>query len=99
MPSDASYVVSDLSYEEIQAILYFRIAAHLRRENLLPEAETYFKKAEELAPLDFTIVRASMPLRGKNPFGQEFFDLYQKYQEAGSPYDGIPRRKNLNLSN
>ena len=99
VPSDASYAVSDLSYEEIQARLYFRIAAHLRRENQLPEAETYFKKAEELAPLDFTIVRASMPLRGKNPFGQEFFDLYQKYQEAGSPYHGIPRRKNLNLSN
>ncbi len=99
VPSDASYAVSDLSYEEIQARLYFRIAAHLRRENQLPEAETYFKKAEELAPLDFTIVRASMPLRGKNPFGEEFFELYKKYQEAGSPYHGIPRRKNLNLSN
>ena len=91
LPEDASYIVPDLSEEEIQARLHFRIAVHLRRENRLGEADIHFDKAAELAPLDFTIVRASMPLRGGDPFGEEFFDLYQKYQDAGSPFHGIPR--------
>ena len=25
-------------------------------------------------------------------FGEEFFDLYERYQNAGSPYHGIPRQ-------
>jgi hypothetical protein len=91
VPEDASYVVPDLSEEEIQARLHFRLAVHLRREGKLDDAETHFDKAAELAPLDFTIVRASMPLRGDDPFGEEFFELYQKYQDAGSPFHGIPR--------
>jgi|TARA_B100000959_G_C14787935_1_gene544296 hypothetical protein len=91
LPEDASYVVPDLSEEEIQARLHFRLAVHLRRENQLSEADIHFDKAAELAPLDFTIVRASMPLRGGDPFGEEFFELYQKYQDAGSPFHGIPR--------
>ena len=91
LPEDASYVVPDLSEEEIQARLHFRIAVHLRREDQLGEADIHFDKAAELAPLDFTIVRASMPLRGGDPFGEEFFTLYQKYQDAGSPFHGIPR--------
>ena len=95
LPDDASYVVPDLSEDEIQARLHFRLAVHLRREDRLEEAEKHFDKAAELAPLDFTVVRASMPLRGKNPFGEEFFDLYQKYQEAGFPFHGIQRGKNL----
>ncbi|MEC8766999.1 MAG: redoxin domain-containing (seleno)protein, partial [Actinomycetota bacterium] len=52
--------------------------------------------AIELAPLDFTIARASMPLRGGDPFGEEFFELYQKYQDAGSPFHGIPRKSQAN---
>jgi len=91
LPEDASYIVPDLSEAEIQARLHFRIAVHLRRENRLGEADIHFDKAAKLAPLDFTIVRASMPLRGGDPFGEEFFDLYQKYQDAGSPFHGIPR--------
>ena len=91
LPEDASYVVPDLSEEEIQARLHFRIAVHLRREDQLGEADIHFDKAAELAPLDFTIVRASVPLRGGDPFGEEFFTLYQKYQDAGSPFHGIPR--------
>ena len=84
VPDDATHTVEDFNIDEIKARLHFRIAADTR-------SEYHFQKAEELAPLDFTIVRASMPLRGGNPFGEEFFDLYERYQNAGSPYHGIPR--------
>ena len=96
LPEDSSYEVADLSEDEIQARLHFRLAAHFRRNNLLQQSEKHFDLAAGLAPLDFTVVRASMPLRGGDPFGEEFFELYQKYQDAGSPFHGIPRKPNMN---
>ena len=92
LPEDASYVVADLSEDEVKARLNFRVAAYLRREGRIDEADKHFDLAAKRAPLDFTIVRASMPLRGGDPFGEEFFELYQKYQDAGSPFHGIPRK-------
>jgi len=44
-------------------------------------AEPHFRRADELAPLDWTIRRGSMPIRGMNPFGPEFFEL----AESGVP--------------
>ncbi|MBL90118.1 MAG: thioredoxin family protein [Actinobacteria bacterium] len=92
LPEDADYVVEDFNIDEINARLHFRIAVNALRGGLSEVSEHHFERAEELAPLDFTIARASMPLRGGNPFGEEFFDLYERYQKAGSPYHGIPRR-------
>jgi len=93
VPEDAQHAVEDFDQNEIAARLHFRIAANSLRAGLDEASEHHFEKAEELAPLDFTIVRASMPLRGGNPFGEEFFELYEKYQTAGSPYHGIPRQQ------
>lgn len=79
----------DLSPDEEAARLWFRIAAHLRRQGRGDEAASRFAKATELAPLDFTVARAAMPLTDRDPFGPEFMDLYDRWQSAGAPFHGL----------
>ena len=48
-----------------------------------------FDRAAELAPEDWTIRRAMMPLRGQDPFGENFMALYADWKANGSPYHGV----------
>ncbi len=57
------------------------LAWHLVQRGRAAAAEVHFERAEELAPQDWTIRRGSMPIRGVNPFGPEFFRL----AEQGAP--------------
>ena len=91
VPPDADYQVDELSDDEVAARLHFRLAAHARRAGDQATADRHFDAAIELAPLDFTIARAAMPLRGADPFGEEFFGLYERWKAEGAPYHGIPR--------
>jgi predicted TPR repeat methyltransferase len=88
-PEEAAEATADLSDEEVEARLRFRIATHLRRSGDDENARTQFERAAELAPNDFTIRRASLPLMGDDPFGDKFFELYGEWEAAGSPYNGI----------
>jgi peroxiredoxin len=85
----ATPAVADLSDDEIEARLLFRIGAHLVREGRADEAASRLARATELAPLDFTVARAAMPLTGRDPFGEEFLKLYDDWIAAGSPYHGL----------
>src|SRR5262249_14807450 len=87
---DARVAVGDLDADAVLARLHSRLAAHARRTGDETTARAHSDRAAELAPHDFTIRRAALPLTGGNPFGQEFFDFYTEWQEAGSPYHGIP---------
>lgn len=57
------------------------LAWWLHRQGRSEAAERHFARAGELAPRDWTIRRGSMPIRGVNPMGPDFFKLY----EEGTP--------------
>ncbi|MGI9596747.1 MAG: TlpA family protein disulfide reductase [Acidimicrobiales bacterium] len=86
---EARTAVGDLSPDEEQAKLYFRIAIRLRDGGDDDGAARNFDRAAELAPHDWTIRRAMMPLRGGDPFGDEFFELAAEYNAAGRPFHGV----------
>jgi len=90
---DAEAAVGDLSEDELRARLLFRIGAHLRRTGDDAGAERNFATAVELAPHDWTIRRAAMPLRGMDPFGDPFFEMAVEWEAAGRPYHGIPAER------
>ena len=62
-----------------------RLAAYLHRTGHTDAAEQHFQRAVELAPLDFSIRRASMRSRGQDPFGADFAELWQEWSAAGRP--------------
>jgi len=65
-----------------------RLAMHLIRRGFEDAGFVHLERALELAPDDWTIQRGSMPVRRQDPFGQEFFDFYERWQAAGRPgYD------------
>ncbi len=87
--ADAKDDVGDLSDDEVNARLHFRVAAYLARQGDDVAAARHFAAAGELAPNDFTIRRAAMPLQDVDPFGEKFFELYGEWASNGSPYHGI----------
>ncbi len=89
VPDVASEAVSDLSPDEVRARLHFRIGAELARRGDADAARRHFDVASALAPYDWTVRRAAMPLSGRDPFGQEFLDLYDQWQKDGAPYHGV----------
>jgi hypothetical protein len=86
---EARAAVGDFTEDEVMARLHFRIAAHARRHGDDVTARRHFERAGQLAPHDWTIRRAALPLLGDDPFGQTFFDMYEQWQAAGSPYHGL----------
>jgi peroxiredoxin len=86
---DSTVAVGELSDDEIEARLWFRIGAFLHAEGRDEEAAPAFARASALAPLDFTVARAAMPLTGRDPFGEEFMALYAEWDAAGRPFHGL----------
>ena len=68
---------------------HFAIAWHLHKRGLTEAAERHFVRAGELAPQDWTIRRGSMPIRGLDPMGEPFLELWQ----SGTPRYNVPPLK------
>jgi hypothetical protein len=65
-----------------------RIGAWLLRSGHEDAGARHLERAVELAPMDWTVRRGTMPLRGADPFGDEFFGFLGEWMSAGSPgYD------------
>jgi hypothetical protein len=91
VPAEATDdAVGDLSENEVLARLHFRIASEARRRGDSDTAARHFSQAGALAPHDWTIRRAAMPLVGDDPFGEKFFAMYGEWEQAGKPYHGLP---------
>lgn len=73
------------STEQQLARLHRRIGAYLHRTGHDDDAVRHFTRAAELAPWDWTTRRGALPLTGRDPFGQEFFDFVGEWNEAGAP--------------
>ena len=68
------------------------LAWYLSQRGQAEAAERHFVRAGELAPRDWTIRRGSMPVRGMNPFGPEFFALAEEGQPRYAMEDITPTR-------
>lgn len=86
---EAKQAVGDLTLEEEQAKLHYRIGAHLLAAGDDDGARRNFARSAELAPFDWTNRRAAVPLQGGDPFGEPYQQLAAEYQAAGRPFHGI----------
>ncbi len=79
--------LQDLPTEEMQqARAHFGLALWLTERGETEAAESHFLRAGELAPHDVTIRRGSMPIRGIDPMGPKFGELYTEMQKANIPF-------------
>jgi peroxiredoxin len=63
-----------------------RVGAWLHDHGHLDAAARHLGRAVELAPWDWTVRRASIALRGEDPFlGPEFLAFWQEWDQAGRP--------------
>jgi peroxiredoxin len=87
---EALGAVGDLSHDEVLARLHFRVAAAAHRQGLDEVTRCHVARASKLAPDDFTIWRAGMPLVGEDPFGETMLAKYEEWKHKGMPYHGLP---------
>jgi peroxiredoxin len=92
---DARHAVENLSADEVDARLHFRVGADAlnRGDDLV--ARHHLTRASELAPYDWTVRRAAMPLIGQDPFGDDFLRIYHEWKAQGMPYHGLAATSGL----
>jgi peroxiredoxin len=86
LPDPTGLETTTRTAEEQLALAERRLGAWLHGEGHLEAATAHLARAVELAPWDWTVRRASIALRGEDPFlGAEFIDFWQEWDAAGRP--------------
>lgn len=71
------------THQEQHARAEARLGVWLLRRDRRESAERHLALAAQLAPHDLTIRRGTMPLRGVDPMGEEYFALREELTRAG----------------
>jgi peroxiredoxin len=83
-PSDVEATVR--TFDGQLALAERRLGAWLHGRGDIDAASAHLARAVELAPWDWTVRRASIALRGDDPFlGEEFIAFWQEWDAAGRP--------------
>ena len=61
------------------------VAWYLHQQGCVDAAKQHWEAAIALSPHDWTIRRGSMWLRGEDPFGNDFFQVWDAWEKAGKP--------------
>jgi peroxiredoxin len=86
VPDSSDVEVTVRTPEEQLALAERRLGAWLHGQGHLDAAKGHLARAVELAPWDWTVRRASIALRGEDPFlGEEFIEFWQEWDTAGRP--------------
>jgi peroxiredoxin len=86
LPEAADVEVTVRTAEEQRALAERRLGAWLHGQGEIEAATVHLSRAVELAPWDWTVRRASIALRGEDPFlGEEFVSFWQEWDQAGRP--------------
>ena len=86
LPELSGHEVHEPPTDSLQlARLERRVGAFLARTDRTDAAARHLAAARELAPMDWTIRRGSLPLEGDDPFGAVFFEFMQEWIAGGSP--------------
>jgi peroxiredoxin len=73
------------TFEEQLARAEHALAWHLYQHGQADAAKAHWEKAIALSPNDWTIRRGSMWLRGEDPFGNDFFQVWDEWEKSGKP--------------
>lgn len=83
------------TFEEQLARAEHALAWYLYQNDQPDAAKIHWDTAIALSPNDWTIRRGSMWLRGEDPFGNDFFQVWDEWEKSGKPdYISLAAQRN-----